>query len=74
MFQIEVEVEVEVEAIYQESCCNTRGLRLGLSLANCDCNLMLILCRIKQERTDDEEQVDRKPQIVDNGYYDGGYN
>jgi len=30
--------------------------------------------KIKQERTDDEEQVDRKPQIVDNGYYDGGYN
>jgi len=31
--------------------------------------------RIKQERTDeDEEQVDRKPQIVDNGYYnEGGY-
>ena len=30
--------------------------------------------RIKQEREDDE-QVDRKPQIVDNGYYNdgGGY-
>jgi len=30
--------------------------------------------RIKEERRDDDEQVDRKPQIVDNGYYnDGGY-
>ena len=37
-------------------------------------NVCFSYFRIKQERRDDDEQVDRKPQIVDNGYYnDGGY-